>query len=56
MVPEFRAFATGSSMMMDAKNHARAALEMPDRFERQETKKVEEPDAYLHLTEEQRLE
>lgn len=36
LIPEFRAFKTASDLLGQAKNHARAALQMPDRFDRQE--------------------
>lgn len=36
LIPEFRAFKAASDMFGQAKNHARAALLMPDKVERQE--------------------
>lgn len=36
LIPEFRAFKAASDMLGQAKNHARAALEMPNQFARQE--------------------
>lgn len=55
LVPEFRAFTAASAMLMDAKNHARAALEMPDKFDRKDVGGAVEVDINVRLTPEERF-